>query len=106
MDDLARMDWEALRRLRAQSPQNLQATLAPYEHRAFARESVGDNPWSAPLYLALVPGYQAAKGVGLLGARTGPSMDQLKQGLLGAWEGLRGVKSDPYAGQQFGVAQR
>lgn len=94
---LAGTSWDVLNQMRqnyATDPQ-AQQMLAPYEHRAYARETVQANPALAPIMAQyLVPGYQAYKGVGL-GTndgdnvpRTGASWDQFKQGEIGTAEGL------------------
>lgn len=94
MDDpnvLAKADWGTLVGLRRDIPPDdpRQAAVAPYEHRAWAREQVAANPLLAPVYAALVPGYQLAKLVRSMGARTAPSMDQLTQGMTGIAEGVQ-----------------
>lgn len=70
--------------------QGYQQAVAPYEHRAYAREDVRENPMRALLYAAMIPGYQAAKAVGAIGEEgtTSPSMEQMKQGFVGVYEGL------------------
>lgn len=65
-----------------------QEQVAPYEHRAFAREVVADSPLMALSLFAGVPLYQTAKLLGLSKARTKPSLDQLKQAYIGIGEGL------------------
>jgi hypothetical protein len=87
---LERMAWEQLLQMRRQTddPEE-QRALAPYEHRAYAREEVAANPWMAPAYLAMVPGYQVLKML-RGGARTPPSLEQVKQGYMGVVDGLRG----------------
>ena len=72
--------------------QDLQDMLAAYEHRAFAREAVKDNPFMAAPIAAAVPIYQLAKLLGLTSSRSSPSMFQAGQGLLGIGEGLLGGK--------------
>lgn len=87
---LARMRWAQLLELRKQhaDPQT-QNLLADYEHRAYAREDVADDPWKAPFYAAMVPGYQALKLLrGGQGSRSDASWRQLGQGLIGAAEGV------------------
>lgn len=87
-NDYANMDWDTLYGLRLQNrdPQ-FQQQIAPYEHRAFAREQVAANPSLAPVYAVAIPGYQAFKS--LFGtSRTPASMSQIGQGLLGVGEGL------------------
>jgi hypothetical protein len=68
----------------------MQALLSPYEHRAFAREEVSQNPLSAIPLAGAIPAYQLQKLLTGAGARTPPSLDQMKQGYLGIWEGLNG----------------
>lgn len=68
--------------------QALQDLLAAYEHRAFAREAVGEKPWLALPIAASVPVYQLAKMLGATSSRSSPSLFQAGQGLLGVGEGL------------------
>lgn len=82
------MSWDDLLMLRHKSHQSEQEKLAPYEHRAYARETVAQAPWMAPAMMLMTPAYQALKLV-KGGARTKPSMKQLGYGLLGTFEGLR-----------------
>lgn len=94
-DQLAAMDWGTLQALREknQTPE-LQAALAPYEHRAYARETAKESPGMGIIMPAMAAGYQAKKvGEEALGVPRGPkdtppSMTQLKQGIIGAAEGL------------------
>jgi hypothetical protein len=88
------MSFAELRRLRDYLPDpKAQQFLAPYEHRAFAREYMSQNPVKGLGLLAGIPGYQAAKGLGLMGSRTGFSdpWGQMKQGYMGMGEGLVGL---------------
>lgn len=92
--NMAGMPWNALNQMRVQAggdPQ-AQAAISPFEHRAYARDEVQGNPLNALLYGAgLIPGYQAAKMVGLIptdSQSTGPSWDQFIQGQKGVGEGL------------------
>lgn len=80
-----------------------QATLAPYEHKAWIRNYIRERPETAGAFLGLVPAYQMAKAFGpeiqsILGitdqAATSPSTEQLKMGLLGVVEGLTGAGTD------------
>ena len=88
------MDWESLYELRMKFAGNPQAQelIAPYEHRAYAREEAASNPVSALGYATLlVPGYQLAKMAHLTPVddmSTGPSMKQLMSGIQGAGEGF------------------
>lgn len=101
-DQLAQMDHSTLYQLREvnKSPE-LQILLAPYEHRAFARQASQENPAMAlPIALA-TPLYAGAKALGYKGesgsaATTPPTMRQVGQGLLGVGEGLVGaIKGGP-----------
>jgi hypothetical protein len=85
---LSRMGWDQLLQLRRQAEEAEQPMLAPFEHRAYAREDVAENPWMAPAYLAMVPGYQVLKML-RGGARTPASWDQVRQGYTGVLEGLQ-----------------
>lgn len=85
---LAPLDHATLWRMREGATPDLQALLAPYEHRAFAREAVKDNPLMALSLLVATPLYTAGKAAGLLGARSPASWEEMKQGLLGIGEGL------------------
>lgn len=92
-DQLASLPWSTLYQMRMQSSDPLvQAMISPYEHRAYAREQVQQNPLQAPLFAgALIPGYQAAKLAGLIptdGQSSAPSWDQFTGGLTGVGEGL------------------
>jgi hypothetical protein len=88
------MGFHELRALRAANPDPMaQKFLAPYEHRAFAREYMGQNPVGGLGLLAGIPGYQLAKGMGLVGSRTGSGdpWGQIKGGYTGLGEGLIGL---------------
>lgn len=69
----------------SQEEQNL---LAPYEHRAFAREVVQENPLMALPVAAAIPIYAAGKATGIIKARSEPSLEEVKQGFIGLGEGL------------------
>jgi hypothetical protein len=88
-DPFAQMSFHELRELRAQMP-DAQQFLAPYEHRAYARELMMQDPMKGLGLLGAIPGYQAAKGLGLMASRTGASQpfQQMGQGFLGIGEGL------------------
>lgn len=92
-EELASMPWDTLVEMRLQSQDpKLNQLLAPYEHRAYARETVAEKPWLAPLYTILPFGYQAAKLAGYKGwddRATPASLEQLKGGLLGVAEGVK-----------------
>lgn len=66
-----------------------QAELAPYEHQAFAREWVKENPVTATAsLLAAIPGYTAAKEVGAVKSRTPASLDEMAAAYKGVGQGL------------------
>ena len=69
-----------------------QQQIAPYEHRAFAREWTQESPVLGPLSLTFaIPAYAAAKATGLQQARTPPSWDQVFQGYAGIYDGLKSI---------------
>jgi hypothetical protein len=90
-DPFAMMGFQELRALRSQMPE-AQKFLAPYEHRAYARELMQQNPKLGLGLAGAIPGYQVAKGLGLMGSRTGFSdpLGQMGQGYMGMGEGLLG----------------
>lgn len=97
MADYSRMTQAQLQALRDDNAgnQEMQQAIAPYEHRAYAREIVGDNPLNALSMMFAIPGYQAVKSVGGLGiidndsSTTPSSWDQMAQGYTGVGEGLQ-----------------
>lgn len=91
-DDLSTADWLSLLQMRklAQTQAD-QDRIAGYEHRAYARETVRDNPWMAASLLVATPAYQLAKLAGM-GSRSSPGLLQMGQGLIGIGEGLLGRK--------------
>lgn len=93
-DPFSRMSFHELRELRASLPDpQAQQFLAPYEHRAYARELMKQDPVKGLGLLGAIPGYQVAKGLGLMGSRTGSSQpfQQMGQGYMGMGEGLLGL---------------
>lgn len=91
---MEQMPWDQLyqMRLKARDNPQLQALIAPYEHRAYAREQVAQNALTAPLWAILPAGYQAAKALHLMPSdsmSTPASLNQLTQGMAGVWDGLR-----------------
>lgn len=86
--DLDTATWEQLLALRRGASPEDQDRIAPYEHRAYARERVKDDPLNAPGLAVAIPAYQLAKALRLVGSRTRPSLDQVTQGYKGIWEGL------------------
>lgn len=84
---LASMDHASLYNARERAPKEMQGLLAPYEHRAFAREATTENPLLAlPIAAGTLawPFYKMLVSPG----RSAPSFDQVGHGLLGVGEGL------------------
>jgi hypothetical protein len=105
--DLANMKWQDLLNLRKQftNVPVIQNVLAPYEHRAYAREQVGGAPniyQGAKEALGLgvlTPGYTGAKLANVIGkdidprlkfmgSRSDPSLAEIGQSYAGIGEGL------------------
>ena len=65
-----------------------QAQLGPREHGAYMEHLVAGNPlWAIPA-LGMIPGYEAAKAMGMLSGRSPPSLDSMAEGYRGMWRGL------------------
>jgi lipid II:glycine glycyltransferase (peptidoglycan interpeptide bridge formation enzyme) len=88
---LAKMDHSDLYNLRSSMKGNKEAqnVIAPFEHRAFAREATANNPLMSVPIAAAIPIYTAAKAVGLTGARSGASVDEVVEGYTGLAEGIK-----------------
>lgn len=87
---LAGLDHASLYAARQYVPREQQGDISPYEHRAFAREDTMENPWMGLPIAAGTLAYQPYKM--LMGkSRSGASLDQVGQGLLGVGEGLWGA---------------
>jgi len=89
--DYARMSHAQLLNLRNSLNPNdpLQAVIAPYEHAAFAREWTQESPFTAiPSLMLSIPAYTAAKGVGLVHARSPASLGEMAQSYRGMGQGL------------------
>lgn len=87
---LRSMDHSSLYAARGRLPRDARAMhdkIAPYEHRAFAREATAENPLMALPIAAGTLAYQPYKL--LMGqSRSGASLDQVGHGLAGVGEGL------------------
>ena len=63
--------------------------IAPFEHRAFAREWAQESPLLASASLPFaIPAYTTAKALGAVSARSPASLDEMAQGYRGLGEGL------------------
>lgn len=75
-----------------------QNRLSRFEHRAFAREAIPEDPLLALSLPFAIPGYQAYKAIkGVAGdqkARSEGSMDQMLQGFVGVGEGIKQLFAD------------
>lgn len=90
LDGLENLDQvELLRRRKLVNDPASQSLLAGFEHRAYARQAVQDNPLMALSLLVATPAYQVAKVLGTQNSRSAPSLHQMGQGLLGIGEGLQ-----------------
>jgi hypothetical protein len=87
-EKLSKLDHATLYMMRARAPKEMQGLLSPFEHQAFAREAVQENPLMALPIAAGTLAYQPYKM--LMGARSEPSLDQVGRGLLGVGQGLGG----------------
>lgn len=85
-DALSALPHALLYQAREYLPKEKQDRIAKYEHRAFAREAVTENPLMAIPLAAGVPAYQLYKAI--VGARSKGSLSQATEGLVGIGEGL------------------
>lgn len=90
-DQLAQLPHALLYQARERLPREQQGFISPYEHRAFSREVVQENPLMAISLLAAIPAYQGYKAV--MGARSEPSLDQVLQGYAGIGDALKAMIS-------------
>ena len=88
--DYSGMSWDDLMQLRRSmaSDDPRQAEVAPYEHQAYARETVAQNPLYAASLGVAIPAYTLAKLAGLTGARSPASMQEMQSGYRGIGQGL------------------
>jgi len=88
--DLAQIPHALLYNARTKVPKEQQNLISPYEHRAFAREAVMEDPLMAlPIAASVIP-YQLYKAIDGR-SRSTPSIDQVLQGFMGVGEGLIGA---------------
>lgn len=80
--------WGALLQARNRLPSSDRAAqnyLGGLEHGAYAESVVRERPVTGPLLMSLmIPGYTAAKALGLRSGRSEPSLHEM-------WEGYRGL---------------
>lgn len=107
-ENLSKMDFSSLLALRKAHKGDLevQKAIAPFEHRAYAREAVASNGWMAPVLAIAAPAYQLAKHAGIdigeeedrAAMNTPPSGKQFVWGIEGVGQGLKellGFKEEP-----------
>jgi hypothetical protein len=95
--DLDNMSHSDLYQMRDAMPNAAdQSNLAPYEHQAFARESVGDNPLMALPIAAATPLYTAAKALGLVHSRSPASLEEIIKAYKGIGQGLNNWRSSTF----------
>lgn len=88
-DQLASMSHLSLRQLRDKAAtQEEQNKLAPYEHRAFAREYIAENPEAAIIMPGMIMAYNVLRKAGVLKGRSDPSAKHIIEGLKGYVEGI------------------
>ena len=92
--DLSDLSFEELLAIREKYNGNkeMQNYLAPYEHQAFARKYVSENPIGALPMLAMIPGYEAKKVITGEG-RSDPSLKSIGYGYKGLMLGLLDILS-------------
>lgn len=99
-DWLAKASHKELIQLReATDDKEGQNAIAPYEHRAFAREAIQESP--IPIAAAIgiaaaVPGYQVKKLLNPEVSRSDPSIEQVVEGFKGVAEGIGSVVAEPW----------
>lgn len=85
LGDMSHAELMAMR----DQPGASQGMLAPFEHRAFAREWAKESPILAGVSLPFaIPAYNVAKKLGMLDARSPASMDEVLAGYHGYAEGM------------------
>lgn len=92
-EELGKMAHSDLLQLRYkyEGKKDMQEKIAPFEHRAWAREYVKESPAAAAVIPIMSAGYQVAKALHLTGKdeqSTGASSEQFTQSLKGVYEGL------------------
>lgn len=88
IDQMDWLDLMALRDAAGRKNKEAQNYIAPYEHRAYAREATYENPLSAiPLSYTPVL-YYITKSLGMEKSRSDPSVKQITQSWAGIMDGL------------------
>lgn len=88
-DDLISMSHTDLLMLRGKATtQEEQDKLAPYEHRAFAREYIEESPEAALVMPGMIMAYNVLRKAGVLKGRSDPNAKHIIEGLKGYVEGI------------------
>ena len=88
-EELAGMSVAQIDELRSKAKtQEEQNRYANFEHRAYTREVVTENPVAAIPLIPAIPAYAATKAAGLQSSRSETSVEQMKQAAIGVGEGL------------------
>lgn len=88
-DQLASMSHMSLIGLRSKATtEEEQSKVAPYEHRAFAREYIEENPEAAIVMPGMIMAYNVLRKAGVLKGRSDPNAKHIIEGLKGYVEGV------------------
>lgn len=88
-DQLASMSHMSLIGLRSKATtEEEQSKLAPYEHRAFAREYIEEKPEAALVMPGMIMAYNVLRKAGVLKGRSDPNAKHIIEGLKGYVEGV------------------
>lgn len=80
--------------------QEEQNKLANAEHRAYARETVGDNPAMAASLAVAIPAYYVGKKTGIVKGRSEATVEQMGEAFKGVGEGLAN-SAENFFGRSF-----
>lgn len=94
-DELSSLDHGTLLELRRKATtKEQQNKLAPYEHRAWAREYIKDNPEAALVIPGMILAYNLAKETDLMAGRSESGTKAIVEGMKGWLEGIGGATKE------------
>jgi hypothetical protein len=93
-EDMISMNWQDLYNLRQGKSPEEQNRIAPYEHRAFAREYIKENPEAAIVMPGMIYAYNIAKGLGISKGRSDAGPKAIAEALKGWLEGIGGATKE------------
>jgi hypothetical protein len=99
-DELINKSWYDLIQMRKGASKEDQDRLAPYEHRAWAREYTKDNPEAVLTTPGMSLAYNLLKALGLQSSRSEPSAKAVIEGTKGSIEGLGGYVRELITGEK------